>query len=90
MPLPGRDLGAAALVNMTSLDGPPVHGVAVNGDGIDDLVASTPENGRVYGFRSQGAAPDGSGVAFASPTLTYAPGFGASFAALFGSVRQIF
>jgi hypothetical protein len=60
------------------------------GDGIDDLVASTPDNGTVYFFRSEGAAPDGSGVAFAFPTLTFASGFGTSFAALFGSARPIF
>jgi hypothetical protein len=84
IPIPGHDFAGGDLTAF-------LGGVGdVTGDGIDDLVASTPDNGTVYVFRSEGGPPDGSGVAFAFPTLAFAPGFGTSFATLFGSVRPLF
>ena len=52
------------------------------GDGLDDLVASTPENGSAYFFRSETA---GTKTAFDLPSWKFSPGFGSSFAALFGT-----
>ncbi len=82
IPIPGHDFVGG---NLTAFLG----GVGdVNGDGLDDMVASTPDSGNGYFFGSVGG---GTGdVAFASPTWTFATGFGTSFAALFGSVRPIF
>jgi len=84
VPIPGHDFEGGDLTAFLAGVGD------VTGDGIDDLVASTPDNGTVYIFRSEGGPPDGSGVAFAFPTLTFATGFGTSFATLFGSVRPVF
>jgi FG-GAP-like repeat/FG-GAP repeat len=55
----------------------------VDGDGLDDLVASTPDTGTVYVFRSGGAT--GMPIDFSFPTLTGAPGYGTGLPTLFGS-----
>jgi hypothetical protein len=81
VPIPGHDFAGG---NLTAFLG----GVGdVNGDGLDDMVASTPDTGTAYFY---GSVEGGTGdVAFAFPTWTFAPGFGTSFAALFGSVRPL-
>jgi hypothetical protein len=81
VPIPGHDFMGG---NLTAFLG----GVGdVNGDGLDDMVASTPDTGTGYFY---GGVQGGTGgVAFAFPTWTFAPGFGTSFAALFGSVRPL-
>jgi hypothetical protein len=81
IPIPGHDFTGGDLTAF-------LGGVGdVTGDGIDDLVASTPDNGTAYFFRSGSMNADN--VAFASPTWSFATGFGTSFAALFGSVRPL-
>ncbi len=81
--IPGHDFTGG---NLTAFLG----GVGdVNGDGLDDLVASTPDTGSAYFFLSQNAVGN-EVAAFASPPWTFATGFGTSFAALFGSVRPLF
>jgi hypothetical protein len=64
----------------------------VNGDGLDDKVASTPDSGKAYfhGSVIGTATPGIDDVAFASPIWTFATGFGSGFAPLFGSVRPLF
>ncbi|MES1205361.1 MAG: VCBS repeat-containing protein [Pseudomonadota bacterium] len=59
----------------------------VTGDGIDDLVSSTPDTGTASFIRSGSASGS---VAFSYPVWTFDIGFGTSFAALFGSVRPLF
>ena len=82
MPIPGHDFMGGDLTAF-------LGGVGdVDGDGLDDLVASTPDNGNGVLLPQRRRAP--SDVAFAFPTWTFAPGFGTSFAALFGSVRPLF
>jgi len=63
----------------------------VNGDGLDDMVASTPDNGTAYFFGevSGVVTHDVNDTAFATPVWTFATGSGTSFAALFGSVRPL-
>jgi FG-GAP-like repeat/FG-GAP repeat len=81
IPIPGHDFNGN---NLTAFLG----GVGdVSGDGIDDLVASVPDSGKAFFFRSGSAGADD--VAFASPIWTFTPGFGSSFAALFGSVLPL-
>ncbi len=82
VPIPGHDFMGG---NLTAFLG----GVGdVNGDGLDDMVASTPDSGNAYFY---GSVEGGTGdLAFAFPTWTFASGFGTSFAALFGSVRPLF
>jgi hypothetical protein len=82
VPIPGHDFVGG---NLTAFLG----GVGdVNGDGLDDLVASTPDSGNGYFYGSVGGS--GNDEAFAFPTWSFAPGFGTSFAALFGSARPLF
>lgn len=84
VPIPGHDFNGNDLTAF-------LGGVGdVNGDGVDDLVASVPDNGQAFLYRSQGAVTDAIHTAFAFPTWTFAPGFGSSFAALFGTVRPLF
>lgn len=86
VPIPGHDFAGG---NLTAFLG----GVGdVNGDGLDDMVASTPDSGNAYFYGSVTgtATPGVDDVAFAFPTWTLATGFGSSFAALFGSVRPLF
>ncbi|HVV51779.1 MAG TPA: VCBS repeat-containing protein, partial [Polyangia bacterium] len=81
VPIPGHDFMGG---NLTAFLG----GVGdTDGDGADDMVASTPDTGKAYYFRSGLAGANG--VAFANPVWTFAPGFGTSFATLFGSVRPL-
>lgn len=81
IPIPGHDFMGGDLTAF-------LGGVGdATGDGIDDLVASTPDNGTAY-FLGSGSA-GANNVPFASPTWTFATGFGTSFAALFGSVRPL-
>ena len=67
--IPGHDHTAASLTALIAAVGD------VNGDGIDDLVASTPDTGMVYLFGSDGAT--GMPIDFPSWTFTGAAGFGA-------------
>jgi hypothetical protein len=86
VPIPGHDFMGGDLTAF-------LGGVGdVNGDGLDDMVASTPDTGNAYFYASVSGmvAHDTNDVAFAFPTWTFAPGFGTSFAALFGSVRPLF
>ena len=81
IPIPGHDFAGGDLTAF-------LGGVGdVTGDGIDDLVASTPDNGTAYFFLSGNSSTNN--VAFASPIWTFATGFGTSFATLFGSVRPL-
>ena len=81
IPIPGHDFMGGDLTAF-------LGGVGdATGDGLDDLVASTPENGSAYFFRSETA---GTKTAFDFPSWKFSPGFGSSFAALFGTVRPIF
>jgi hypothetical protein len=82
IPIPGHDFMGG---NLTALMG----GVGdVSGGGGDGLVASTPDNGTAYFFSIANVNSDN--VAFASPVWRFAPGFGTSFAALFGTARPLF
>jgi hypothetical protein len=86
IPIPGHDFMGG---NLTAFLG----GVGdVNGDGLDDMVASTPDTGNAYFYWTVNGTVthDTNEVAFASQTWSFAPGFGTSFAALFGSVRPLF
>jgi hypothetical protein len=86
VPIPGHDFMGG---NLTAFLG----GVGdVNGDGLDDMVASTPDTGNAYFYWTVNGTVthDTNEVAFASQTWSFAPGFGTSFAALFGSVRPLF
>ena len=81
IPIPGHDFMGGDLTAF-------LGGVGdATGDGLDDLVASTPENGSAYFFRSETA---GTKTAFDFPSWKFSPGFGSSFAALFGTVRPLF
>lgn len=81
IPIPGHDFMGG---NLTAFLG----GVGdVNGDGLDDLVASTPDTGKGYFYGS--VAGSINNEAFAFPTWSFPTGFGTSFAALFGSVRPL-
>jgi len=81
IPIPGHDFMGGDLTAF-------LGGVGdATGDGIDDLVAATPDTGKAYFFRSGSAGSND--VAFASPTWTFPTGFGTSFAALFGSVLPL-
>ncbi|HVZ86343.1 MAG TPA: VCBS repeat-containing protein [Polyangia bacterium] len=85
IPIPGHDFVDGDLTAF-------LGGVGdVNGDGTDDLVASTPDTGQAYFFNSLDyvLTPGADNEAFAFPTWTFSPGFGASFAALFGSVLPL-
>lgn len=56
----------------------------LNGDGGDDIVVATPENGRVYVYLGGGARQ--LPLSFPDRTYSGAPGsFGASLAGLFGT-----
>jgi hypothetical protein len=82
IPIPGHDFMGGDLTAF-------LGGVGdVNGDGVDDLVATTPDSGNGYFYGS--VAGSINNEAFAFPTWSFATGFGTSFAALFGSVRPIF
>jgi hypothetical protein len=84
IPIPGHDFNGN---NLTAFLG----GVGdVDSDGLDDMVASVPDSGQAFLFRSNGAPTATDTVAFARRTWTGAPGFGSSFAALFGTVRPLF
>jgi len=80
IPIPGHDFNGGNLTAFLGSVGD------ANGDGLDDLVAATPDTGQGYFYGSVA----GSGAeAFASPTWSFPTGFGSSFAALFGSVRPL-
>jgi hypothetical protein len=86
VPIPGHDFNGGNLAAF-------LGGVGdVNGDGLDDMVASTPDNGTAYFFGGVNGivTHQVNSVAFASPTWSFAPGFGTSFAALFGTVLPLF
>ena len=86
VPIPGHDFMGGDLAAF-------LGGVGdVNGDGLDDMVASTPDNGSAYFFGSVNGVVthDVNDTAFSFPNWTFATGFGTSFAALFGSARPLF
>jgi hypothetical protein len=84
VPIPGHDFNGNDLQAF-------LGGVGdVDGDGLDDIVASVPDNGQAFFYRSNGAVTATDNVAFARRIWTFAPGFGSSFAALFGTVRPLF
>jgi hypothetical protein len=58
----------------------------VDGDGTDDLVATTPDNGSAYLFLGSAGGLE----AFPFRTWTGTPGFGTSLPALFGTARPTF
>jgi len=74
--VPGRDVTGGNLRAIFAAAGD------INGDGGDDIVVATPENGTVYVYLAGGARE--LPLKFAFPTFTGA-GFGASLAALFGT-----
>jgi hypothetical protein len=80
--IPGHDHTSASLTALIAAVGD------VNGDGIDDLVASTPDNGMVYLFRSEGAT--GMPINFPDWTYSGATGFGTGLPTLFGTARLAF
>lgn len=55
----------------------------LDGDGLEDLVASTPDTGTVYVFRDSGES--GAPISFPFPIFTGPAGFGAGLPTLFGS-----
>ncbi|HEY7372624.1 MAG TPA: VCBS repeat-containing protein [Polyangia bacterium] len=83
VPIPGHDFNGNDLTAF-------LGGVGdVDSDGLDDMVASVPDSGQAFLFRSNGAPTATDTVAFARRTWTGAAGFGSSFATLFGTVRAL-
>jgi hypothetical protein len=75
--IPGHDHSAGSLRAIIAAAGD------INGDGGDDLVVSTPDNGRVFIYLAGDARVRP--LAFPFPTFSASPGFGSSLAALFGT-----